>query len=235
MAMSYTEVTTNLPAWVEDESTEFAALIGTIMERAQDRCYNAVPELQQMITSASALLVAGSATVPRPADALFFRSFEITSSESKVILERRDRTVLVEMYPSTTAQGTPRYYAEDGPSLLRLAPTPNSAYAYTVYYGRKLSYLSASNETNWLTDYAPDLLYYAVLVEAYILKDYPDSVRLHLGAFGRSVNDIRKRHGLNERDDYRALYAPVSTDNQGDSPVPVTARMKMMQQPQQEG
>ena len=81
-----------------------------------------------------------------------------------------------------------------------------------------------------MTDYAPNALQYALMVECFGWKDYPDEVRMWLGYFGRAVNDIRKRHGLNERDDYRALYAGFSTDNQGDFPVPMGVRARVAPQ-----
>jgi hypothetical protein len=45
MAMTYTSLIADLPDWVMDESSEFAANMPTILERAQDRCWDAVIEL----------------------------------------------------------------------------------------------------------------------------------------------------------------------------------------------
>lgn len=227
MAMTYTSIVADMPEWAWDESTQFLAQLSTIMELAQDRCYDAVPELEQLKTSVSGNLVAGSPTLSRPADAIFFRSVEVTISGALVLLQRRDRTELVEMYPTTTVQAAPRYYAEQGPSLLRVAPVPDQAYAHTIWYSRKPAYLaSGSNETNWLTQYAPQMLRYALMVESAIFKSHDDGLQMALGAFGRSANDVRKRHGLNERDDFKALASPVSVDNQGDFPVSMGARMR---------
>lgn len=231
MTLTYSSILSSAPDWANDESTEYAAAIPSLLELAQDRCSDTFAELEQFKTTSSGSLVAGSATVSRPADAIFFRLFSITVSGATRILERAsDVGTLLERFPTST-QAAPRYYAEDGASTLRLAPVPDSTYAYTIRYSRKLPYLSASvgNTTNWLTDYAPEALRYALMVETFLWKDYPDEVRMYLGAFGRAVNDIRKRHGLNERDDYRALASAFSTDNQGDYPVPMATRMKMQQ------
>lgn len=234
MAMTYASIVADMPSWVNDESAEFANDLPSMMERAQDRCSDALIELEAFKTSVSGTLTAGSAALSRPADAIFFRSVEITVNGSIRLLERRDVTVLKEMYPTNTAQAAPKYYGESGPSNFRIAPTPDSAYAYTIWYGRKLPYLTSSAGSNWLTEYAPNALDYALKVEAFGWKDYPDEVRMWLGYFGRAVNDIRKRHGLNERDDYRALYAGFSTDNQGDFPVPMGVRARA-QAPVQQG
>ena len=226
MAMTFASLISEAPSWINDESVEFAADLPTLMERAQDRCSDAFVELEAFKTTATGSLTAGSTSLSRPADAVFFRSVEIIVSGSIRLLERRDVTVLKEMYPTNTAQAAPRYYGEAGPSALRIAPTPDQAYSYTIWYARKLPYLSSSTQSNWLTEYAPNALEYALKVEAFGWKDYPDEVRMWLGYFGRAVNDIRKRHGLNERDDYRALYAGFSTDNQGDFPVPMGVRAR---------
>lgn len=228
MTLTYSSILTDAPDWVNDESDQYAAAIPTLLERAQDRCFGAFAELEQFKTTSSGSFVAGSSAVSRPADAIFFRMFSYVVSGVTRILERADYSTLIERYP-TTAQATPRYYAEDGASNMRVLPIPDSTYAYTIRYSRKLPYLTSGSPTNWLTDFAPEALQYALMVESFLWKDYPDEVRMYLGAFGRTVNDIRKRQGLNERDDYKALGSPFSTDNQGDYPVPMGTRMKMQQ------
>ena len=178
MVMTYNSIISDASGWANDESDEFAAALPTLLERAQDRCSDAFAELEQLKTSVSGSLTAGSASLSRPADAIFFRSVEITVSGSIRLLERRDVTVLKEMYPTNTAHAAPRYYAESGPSNMRVAPTPDQAYSYTVWYARKLPYLGSSTQSNWLTDYAPNALQYALMVEAFGWKDYPDEVRM---------------------------------------------------------
>lgn len=240
MALTYSSLVAALPDMVFDESTEFAAAIPTILERAQDRCWDAVIELEQLKAATTGNLVAGSSTVTRPSDLIFFRLFSVTVSGVARILEKRDASALIEMYGDPTEQAAPRYYAEDvssqttGLLQVRVAPTPDQAYAYTIRYTRKPPYLAASSrETNWLTDYAPQLLQYAVEVEAMIYKRHEDDVAMMLGAFGRAANDVRRRHGLNERDDFRALQSAFPTDNQGDFPMSATQRMRAMGAQQQ--
>lgn len=242
MAMTYTSLVARIADLAWDESDEFEAEIPNILERAQDRCWDAIVELEQLKAATTGTLTAGASTVTRPADLLFFRLFSITVSGATRVLERRDASVLVEMYGDPTEQAAPRYYAEDvssqtaGLLQVRVAPTPDQPYAYTIRYTRKPPYLSASsNETNWLTQFAPQLLQYAVEVEAAIYKKHDDDVAMMLGAFGRAANDVRRRHGLNERDDFRALQSAFPTDNQGDFPMSATQRMRAVAGTQQQG
>jgi hypothetical protein len=49
---------------------------------------------------------------------------------------------------------------------LKLAPTPTTNLAYTLFYASGIPALSASNLTNWLTANGMDVLLYATLVES---------------------------------------------------------------------
>ena len=47
-----------------------------------------------------------------------------------------------------------------------LAPTPDDDYTFELVYFDRPEPLSDENQTNWYTQYAPDLLLYACLLEA---------------------------------------------------------------------
>jgi hypothetical protein len=53
-----------------------------------------------------------------------------------------------------------------------VAPFPNAAYTIKLYYYKQLDALSDTNQTNFLTSQAPDLVLFGALAEAAIfLKD----------------------------------------------------------------
>jgi hypothetical protein len=62
--------------------------------------------------------------------------------------------------------GQPRYYADYNATNYLIAPVPDQAYALELTYYAKLSPLADTNQTNWLTLNAPQLLLAATLVEA---------------------------------------------------------------------
>ena len=68
--------------------------------------------------------------------------------------------------PTPSTQGVPKYFAHWGEDFFRIAPAPNSAYEVQVGYYERPGYLTTENETNWLTETAPDLLLYGSLVKA---------------------------------------------------------------------
>jgi len=70
------------------------------------------------------------------------------------------------VFPDSTVEGTPEYYADYNLNFWLIGPTPDDAYPMRVIYYELPSSLDDSNQTNYLTEYAPNLLLYAVLLEA---------------------------------------------------------------------
>jgi hypothetical protein len=47
-----------------------------------------------------------------------------------------------------------------------LAPTPDQDYDFEVLYYERIAPLSQTNQTNWLTQYAPNAMLYGTLLQA---------------------------------------------------------------------
>jgi hypothetical protein len=69
-------------------------------------------------------------------------------------------------WPDETQTGQPEFYADYDYTHWLLVPTPNAAYDLEVLYYELPALLDATQQTNWLTEYAPNLLLYAALLEA---------------------------------------------------------------------
>lgn len=69
-------------------------------------------------------------------------------------------------WPDATQMGPPKFYSEYGFEHFLVLPTPDQAYPFEFSYLELLEPLSPSVQTNWLTNYAPDVLLYASLLEA---------------------------------------------------------------------
>lgn len=70
---------------------------------------------------------------------------------------------------STTVYGTPappKFYADYNYQNMIFAPTPDAAYPAEIVYYEQPPLLDATNQTNWITQYQPNLLLYASLLEA---------------------------------------------------------------------
>lgn len=69
-------------------------------------------------------------------------------------------------WPDEAQTGTPQFYADYDYQHWLIAPTPAAAQTLEVLYYEQPALLGDDLQTNWLTEYAPDALLYAVLLEA---------------------------------------------------------------------
>lgn len=69
-------------------------------------------------------------------------------------------------WPDETETGTPEFYADYDYQHWIFAPTPATAATLEILYYEQPRFLGEDFQTNWLTEYAPDLLLYATLLEA---------------------------------------------------------------------
>lgn len=69
-------------------------------------------------------------------------------------------------WPDPTQEGQPRYYCDYDYGHWLFAPTPDAEYPFEVIYYELPPLLDDANQTNWLTEYAPQLLLYGTLLEA---------------------------------------------------------------------
>lgn len=75
-------------------------------------------------------------------------------------------------WPDSEELSSPLYYSDYGYNNLLVAPTPDQNYPFEYCYLQLPEQLTLSNQTNWITQNAPDVLLYASLLEAIpFLKD----------------------------------------------------------------
>ena len=63
------------------------------------------------------------------------------------------------------AQGLPKFFADYTYTNWIVSPTPDQNYPFEVLYYEMPALLDSTNQTNWITIYAPELLTYASLLE----------------------------------------------------------------------
>ena len=76
-------------------------------------------------------------------------------------------------WPDEAQTAPPEFYADYDYQHWFFAPTPSAASTLEVLYYEQPRFLDDEFQTNWLTEYAPDLLLYATLLEAtpFLKKD----------------------------------------------------------------
>jgi len=95
-----------------------------------------------------------------------------TVANARKPINQRDYTYLQLFEPDRSVQGAPRFYAYYDYSNVIVSPTPDAAYAFEWSYYAIPPLLSDDQQTNWITNYLPNLLLYGALVQAEaFLKD----------------------------------------------------------------
>lgn len=61
--------------------------------------------------------------------------------------------------------GPPKFYADYNYQNILVAPTPDAAYPAEIIYYEQPALLDNTNNTNWITQYQPNLLLYSTLLE----------------------------------------------------------------------
>ena len=92
-----------------------------------------------------------------------------TNNNTHTPVYERTYEYIRSVYPNIVTGYTPsvpRFYADADWNHWLVGPTPDQSYPYKIAYYSTLTYLDATVSTNWLTQYAPDLLLYACLLEA---------------------------------------------------------------------
>ena len=69
-------------------------------------------------------------------------------------------------WPDESSLAAPEYYADYDYQHWLLVPTPVTAQTLEIMYYEQPKFLDTDFQTNWLTEYAPDLLLYSTLLEA---------------------------------------------------------------------
>lgn len=93
-------------------------------------------------------------------------------------------------YPTRSADGVPKYIARDVDSFI-FGPYPDSTYTIKGTYYASLTALSTSNESNWFTSNAPDLLLYGTLLHSAPYVGDDPRVPLWLAAYEAAKERVK--------------------------------------------
>lgn len=93
-------------------------------------------------------------------------SFTIETPDGIVVLKERSRETIQTLYPILTDTDVPKYYAEWQQNYYYIGPTPDDNYPFELMIYQAPPNLDINQQTNYLTENAPDLLLYSTLLEA---------------------------------------------------------------------
>jgi hypothetical protein len=227
-SLSYANLTTAVRDYTETDSNVLTqTIVDQMIANAEQRIWLDVPIDAYRKTSEGNLAIDDN-TINVPAGCVFVRGVKVFNSTSVSTgpgewLQKKDQTYLTEYVDRLTGSsggqtaqdvtGFPKYYAMFGGATamsdttsggLYIAPTPDANYMHRIYYDIMPTQLSSATTTTYLTDYFPQGLLYATLVEAYgFLKGPMDMLTLYENKYKQEVQKFGGvQIGRRRRDDY---------------------------------
>ena len=93
-------------------------------------------------------------------------------------------------WPNESELAAPQFYADYDYNHWLIAPTPVAAVPLEILYYELPKLLDEELQTNWLTEYAPDLLLYATLLEATPFLKKDDRIQVWQGMYDRAAQAV---------------------------------------------
>lgn len=93
-------------------------------------------------------------------------------------------------WPDEAETGAPQFYADYDYQHWLITPTPATVQTLEILYYEQPRFLGEDFQTNWLTEYAPDLLLYAALLEATPFLKSDERIQTWQGMYDRAAQAL---------------------------------------------
>lgn len=93
-------------------------------------------------------------------------------------------------WPVESETATPQFYADYDYQHWLITPTPAATDTLEILYYEQPQFLDNETQTNWLTEYAPDVLLYATLLEATPFLKNDDRMQIWQTMYDRAAQAL---------------------------------------------
>jgi len=163
--LTYDSLTSTVLQYLERKDAAVVAQIPTFITMCEFEIAENIKTLGQL-TVANATMEIGNPVLAKPARWRKTVSMSVNNGTSMQPIFLRKFEYLKNYAPNPSVKNTPVYYADTDYEHWYLAPTPDVAYEFEVLYYERIAPLSSTNQTNWLTQYAPNAMLYGTLLQA---------------------------------------------------------------------
>jgi hypothetical protein len=151
--------------YLERKDASVVNAIPTFISLAEFEIAQEIKTLGQLQV-AEATMTAANALLQKPARWRKTVSMSVTVAGKKQPVYLRKYEYLKNYWPDANQTDVPLYYADTDWEHWYLAPTPDQDYAFEVLYYERIAPLSSANQTNWLTQNAPNAMLFGTLLQA---------------------------------------------------------------------
>lgn len=164
-SMTYNSLVNDIQTYAERSDSPFVAQIPRFIMMAENRIASEVHGLG-FLKFADFTLLADNPILDKPARWRETASLFIKVDDEVVFLKQRGYTFCRSYWPNLALTAQPIYCCDYDYEHLLIVPTPIENYDAEIAYHERPLPLDNTNQSNWTTQYAPQLLLYASLLEA---------------------------------------------------------------------
>ena len=196
-AMTYDSLLADIQTYSERRDEPFVSQLPRFVMMAENRI---ATECRGLGFKRFVSGILGSSVVEKPARWRETLSINVTVGTERQTLRERGYEYCREFAPDASVVGVPRYYADYGFEHWLIVPTPDQNYVCEISFHERPEPLSSTNQTSWTTQYAPQLLLYATLLEAAPFLKRPDLLQQWQGMYEAAKNALAGESGRRMQD-----------------------------------
>lgn len=170
-ALTYDSLIATVQQYLERKDAAVVDQIPTFVTLAEFEIAQQIKTLGQIEVAQGAMSISNP-VIPKPARWRKTVSMSVidTTGERKPVFLRKYEYLT--NYNAESTPGLPLYYGDYDYDNWYVSPVPSAAYQFEVLVYQRLQPLSSANQTNWLTNNAPNVMLFGTLLQAVIyLKD----------------------------------------------------------------
>jgi hypothetical protein len=163
--LTYDSLTSTVLQYLERKDAAVVDAIPVFISLAEFEIAQEIKTLGQLQVANSAM-ESGNPLLQKPARWRKTVSMSVTVDGKKLPVYLRKYEYLKNYWPDTSQTSIPEFYADTDWDHWFIAPTPDTDYAFEVLYYERVAPLSSTNQTNWITQNAPNAMLFGTLLQA---------------------------------------------------------------------
>ena len=163
--LTYDSLTSTVLQYLERQDKAVVDAIPTFITLAEFEIAQEIKTLGQLQIVQSNMSN-GDAVLQKPARWRKTVSMSVTVNGKKQPVLLRKYEYLKNYWPDDNQTDVPLFYADTDWDHWYLAPTPDDDYQFEVLYYERIAPLSSTNQTNWITQNAPNAMLFGTQLQA---------------------------------------------------------------------
>jgi hypothetical protein len=170
-ALTYDNLIATVQQYLERNDAAVVNQIPTFITLAEFEIAQQIKTLGQ-IEVAQGVMSINNPVIPKPARWRKTVSMSVINASSDRVPVFLRKYEYLTNYNAQSPKGLPLYYGDYDYDNWFVSPIPDAAYQFEVLVYQRLQPLSSTNQTNWITNNAPNAMLFGTLLQAVIyLKD----------------------------------------------------------------